>query len=168
MLPVIALISTLLTWPFGQPQSVVRMTHLGAWRMSVRTDRFTGAVSCRLFKGSAFEPGVAYAHASLAFRFSPRLSTLDAVYRVDQGPARLWTSIYPSLVQLRAMPPAASLENPTGGLVVLPMTELTAARTVTIRPSPDSQPKIFQVARIADALAQARALGCSSDDDFVR
>ncbi|HZK98990.1 MAG TPA: hypothetical protein VFC47_03735 [Caulobacteraceae bacterium] len=165
----LAILAILLAiWPWRPPQATDRTYAQPAWRFSVRRDRFTGGVECRLFQGSAMSPAVAYARRSLAFRFARSPSTLEASYRIDRGPPLAWTKVYPALIAAGAGPPGGSMDNPTGGLVILPLTAIGGGHTVTIRPTPGSWPRTFHLDGLADTLATAKLQGCAPDAVFVR
>ncbi len=155
-------------WPFHAPQTVTRAFSQPIWRMTIRADRFTGAVQCRVFQGARSRPDVAYARQSLAFRFGRGVNTLEASYRIDSHPAIAWSTVYPTLTNLGANLPGGRMDNPTGGLVLLPVSALVGAHGVTIRPTPGSRPRAFAIDGLADTLANARARGCSTDAAFVR
>lgn len=170
MLPISLLgpILALNLWPWHAAQTVTHTYAEPSWKMAITRDRFTGEVRCRVYQGPARRPWVVYARQSLAFRFVPRLSTLQAAYRVDGGTARPWTGVYPTLVQQGAGPSGASLENPTGGLVILPLSAFAGGHTVVIRPTPRARPRAFLVDGLTDVLANARQQGCASDTAFLR
>lgn len=120
-----------------------------------------------MFQGGRKHPLVAYARQSLAFRFPALVDTLKADWRADAGPVRSWTEVYPTLVSLGANLPGGGMDNPTGGLVILPVSALAGAHAVTIRPTPKSRPRAFYIDGLADALANAKLRGCAPDA-FVR
>lgn len=160
LLPTLPDLSAL--WPFHPPQQVTSTYRQPTWYFSVRRDRFTGRLECRLYQGDRKRPTVAYARASLSFRFNPRLSTLRADYRVDNGPVAAWSTLYPTLIDTGVTLPGGSLANPTAGQVILPMSVLAGAHAVTIRAAPKTRPKVFYIDGLADVLATARTRGCAS------
>ncbi len=170
MTPALIMALSLLTvfWPFHASQQTSRTFQQPTWRFTIRRDRFTRGVDCHVFQGSPGRPSIAYARHSLAFRFSSRLSTLEASYRVDSGPTAPWTRVYPTLVAGGATLPGASMDNPTGGLVILPLSALAGGHVITIRPTPRSRPRSFNIDGLGDALANAKARGCASEAAFVR
>ena len=87
---------------------------------------------------------------------------------MDGGEARAWTLVYPALVEQGATLPGASLENPTGGLVILPVSAMAGGHTIVIRPTPRSQPRAFWIDGLTDIVANARQQGCASDAAFLR
>jgi hypothetical protein len=154
-------------WPFPPPQQTTRVIREPTWYVSVRRDRFTGGLECRLFQGQRKHPLVAYARKSLSFRFATHLNTLEAAYRVDAGPVVSWNAIYPALISQGVTLPAVSMDNPTDGQVILPMSVLAGGHAVTIRPTSRSRPQAFYLDGLGDALANATARGCAPDA-FVR
>ncbi|MGI9169578.1 MAG: hypothetical protein ACR2FH_05280 [Caulobacteraceae bacterium] len=166
-LALVMALAGLLAWPFHPTQQATHTYSQPTWLFSIRRDRFTGAVECRVFQGHK-RPSVAFARRSLAFRFPSRLNTLRASYRVDGAPAVAWTTVYPTLVAAGANLPGASLDNPTSGLVILPLSALAGGHMVTIRPTPRSSPRAFYIDGLAEALAAAEVRGCVPDAAFVR
>lgn len=156
-------------WPFahsGQTES--NRYVIPAWHVDTVRDRFTGRTECRVFQGNRHDPSVSYARGTLAFAFPPSRNTLEADFRVDNGPARAWTSVYPTLVGAGATLPARSMSNPTGGYVVLPVSIIAGATIVTIRSRPQDHPRVFSVGGLTDAIASAKKLKCDPDYGFAR
>jgi hypothetical protein len=154
-------------WPFHPAQVSTHTYALPTWEFSQSKDRFTGRTQCDLFQGNRLSPSVSYANQSLTFAFPRKLNTLQADYRVDGGPVRRWQDAFPKLVQVGANLQNGSMTNPTGGLVSLPAADLLNAHTVTIRPTPHSQPKLFTIDGFPNALSAAEARGCA-ESDFIR
>lgn len=137
------------------------------WVYSVTRDRFTGQVRCRLDR--RFWPtgrSIGYTRDALAFRVGSSVNTLEAWYRIDGGPARPWQRLYPTLVERGLEVESGPLDNPTGGTVLLPISELIGAHEVTIRTAPGARPAQFDVRGFSEALLSARARGCVPDDVF--
>lgn len=156
-------------WPFGHSGQTTSNRYLiPAWHIDTTRDRFNSRVVCRVFQGSRHQPIVSYARGTLAFAFARSRNTLAAEFRVDNGPTRPWTSVYPALVGAGATLPGTSMTNPTQGLVILPIGILTGATTVTIRARPSDRPRVFSVGGLGDAIASARRLGCDLDNGFTR
>ena len=148
--------------PFGEAQQATRTYELGGWFIQVEGDRFSGQIRCHL---SA--PRMVFSSGAVRFRFSPKLNTLQAWYKVDSSAAQRWQDAYPALVELGASGDGPSLTNPTGGVVALPMAVLNGAREVTIRPTLHAQPRTFRLRGLEEALAAARRQGCTPDSAFV-
>lgn len=156
-------------WPFGIHGQTQKSRYLiPAWHVDTVRDRFDNHIVCRVFQGNASRPTVSYTRGAVAFGFARSRNTLDADFRIDDGPARPWTSVYPALVGAGATLPGTSMTNPTQGLVLLPMTTLAGATTVTIRARPSDNPRVFSIGGLSDALAAARRLGCDPVTGFAR
>lgn len=139
------------------------------WRMTIQTDGFTGQVRCRLIKMKTLTEGrITYAQKTFGFEMGEDVNTLNAWYSIDNRPAKRWQSLYPALTANRVPLEGASLENPTGGVVLLPETEIGDAHVVTIRADERSQPREFKLKGFESALAAARYNGCAADDSFER
>lgn len=156
-------------WPFGHhAQSEERRYLIPAWHVDAVRDRFTERSTCRIYQGTGSRPTVSFARDSLAFAFGGSRNTLEADFRVDGGPVRSWTSVYPALIGSGATLPAKSMTDPTGGFVILPMAVLRGATTVTIRARPKDEPRTFSIAGLSDAIVAAQRLGCDAPYGFSR
>ena len=155
--------------PFqGHAQTVSQSYRIPAWQIRVTRDRFTSERRCVLAQGRTSAPTVSYAHGAVTFQFERRLNTTHAFFQLDNGPVRAWNSIYPELVQTGAALEGRSLDNPTGGKVLLPLALLKGAHTVTIRPVPKAKPRQFTIDGLSDALGSAHNLGCDPETGFGR
>ena len=134
----------------------------------VDRDRFTGARRCALYQGKWRRPDVSYAHGAVSFQFSRKVDTTKASFRVDGGPARSWTEVYPQLVETGATLEGRSLANPTGGKVLLPLAMLKDVHSVTIRAPLQSRPRQFSIIGLGDALDSAGSLACDAETGFVQ
>lgn len=142
---------------------------LKGWMMTIQKDGFTGQVRCHLFSMRTLTQGrITYSQNTLGFELDPNETTLNAWYRVDGQPARRANDLYPRLVAAQVGGADGSLENPTGGIVLIPVADLVGASVVTIRTSERSAPKRFNLKGFDEALAAARYNGCSSDEAFER
>lgn len=148
------------------PRITTSRYEIPAWRISVSKDRFTSARHCRLYQGSPTHPAVRYYHGVVAFQFARKLDTTTATFKLDDGTPRSWTEVYPALVQGGVNLEGRSLDNPTGGSVLIPLSDLRTTSTVTIRPVPRARPKRFTIAGLGDALASAHGLGCDAEAGF--
>lgn len=156
-------------WPFGhRGQTETSRYLIPAWHVETTRDRFTQRVVCQVFQGNRARPEVSYDRDTLAFSFPRTRNTLAADFRVDGGPVRPWTSVYPSLVGSGATLAGKSMANPTQGWVIIPVGAVAGATTVTIRSRPTDRPRTFSVGGLGDALASASRLGCDPRDGFVR
>ncbi len=150
-------------WPFHAPQVRTHAYTLPTWSYSQSRDRFTARLACRVYEGPRGRPPVSYEGRAVTFRFLARMNTLGADYRLDSGPVRAWRDDLPALEEVGLTPDQGGLANPTGGLVTLPAHELIGVHTVTIRPTPRSQPQVFSIDGLPDAVDAARARGCNLD-----
>lgn len=156
-------------WPFGHHAQTETSRYLiPAWHVEATRDRFTQRMRCSVFQGHRNRPDVIYARDTLAFSFPRSRNTLTADYRVDNGPVQPWTAVYPALIGSGATLAGRSMSNPTQGWVILPVTVVAGATTVTIRSRPDDRPRTFSVGGLGDALASAKRLGCDPRDGFAR
>lgn len=155
-------------WPFHHERQVVTERYLiPAWHIDVTHDKFTGETRCRVYQGKRKKPLVAYAQGVLTFQFARRLDTTKASFQLDSGAVQPWTSIYPQIIATGARVRGKSLGNPTEGQVMLPVSILTGAHVVTIRPTPRKKPRTFSVGGFSDALSSGIAQGCDPRTGFV-
>lgn len=155
-------------WPFHHERQTVTREYLTpAWHVDVTRDKFTGQVRCRLYQGKRGSPLVTYFRSTLAFQFARKYNTTQASFRVDNGPVRPWTSVYPQLVGLGVPLPGRSLDNPTQGKVLIPLASLSPGHVVTVRATPNTRPLLFGIDGLGDALASARGQGCDPVTGFV-
>jgi hypothetical protein len=68
------------------------------WNLEVVRDRFTSQVRCSLTSSGG---RIQYQPNALGFRFSHRLNTLNAWYRIDTGEVRPWRDLAPRLIALQ-------------------------------------------------------------------
>ena len=131
-------------------------------------DKFAGQIQCSVYQGPKSAPKVSYGQQSLVFHFRRKLNTLDAIYRLDGGQPKRWQDLYPKVIETGATLDGSSLANPTGGLVIVPLSELSGVHTVSIRPTPTASPQTFTIDGYSDAIEAARARGCKPESVFVR
>ena len=101
------------------------------------------------------------------FRFARKLNTTRAAFQVDSGEVRAWTAVYPELIGTGARVSGRTMDNPTDGLVMLPVSVLAQAQTVTIRPTPQRRPQRFAIGGFSDALKAGVAQGCDPQTGFT-
>lgn len=155
-------------WPFHHDRQIVAERYvIPEWHIDVARDKFTHAVQCRLYQGTRKKPLIAYYHDALVFRFARKLNTTQAAFQVDSGEVQSWTAVYPDLIGTGARVPARSMDNPTDGLVMLPLSALQQAQTVTIRPTPKRRPQRFAIGGFSDALRAGVAQGCAPETGFT-
>lgn len=155
-------------WPLHAPQAVTREYTLPVWQFSMTKDRFAGTIRCQVYQGGKAHPKVSYLHHALVFHFQKRINTFDAIYRLDGGSPKRWQDLYPKVIDAGVTLDGDSLANPTGGLVIMPLSEVASVHTVTIRPTPTAKPHTFIIDGYSDAIDAARARGCQPDAAFVR
>ncbi|HEY8616133.1 hypothetical protein [Phenylobacterium sp.] len=163
----IASIVTLALWPhFLTPglEPEVRRQRVGGWTAERRLDRFTGEVSCRLHRGPVrYESGV------VTFRLGRRVSTANALYRVDAGPPRLAADARFEAVSLGARLRYDGVRNPTRGEVHIPYRLVQGAKTAHVQSRPEGAVTPFQLAGLDAAIASAADAGCRDyTPDFGR
>jgi hypothetical protein len=134
---------------------VTRDYQAGQWRLKVTRDPFTGTTTCQLRAKD-----VIVDHATATFRFGRNTPTYGAVYKIDQGPAVSWQANAMTLATGGAALQSDNLENPSDGRVLVPLGALSGAHQITIRPSDTTQPRVFGLDRLAEALTGLRTLGC--------
>ncbi len=154
--------------PFGGGQTSTERYRIPAWEIRATHDSFTGASRCQLYQGNRLRQDVSYEHGAVAFQFPRRLDTLQASLKLDGGPAKPWSAFYPELVNTGAQLEGKSLDNPTGGKVMLPLAALKGIHVVTIRPTSKGQPRRFSVDGLGDAIGSAHTLGCDVETGFGR
>jgi hypothetical protein len=139
------------------------------WIMMIQNDGFSGEVRCHLYSPSTlFQGRITYAQKTLGFEFDEDIDTLRSWYRIDsQGPRR-WQDSFPDLASRRVPLEGKSLENPTGGVVLIPEEDVLEARQIWIRTHKNKSPKRFKLKGFKTALAAAQRNGCTSEDSFER
>jgi hypothetical protein len=135
----------------------VQRQHLGQWTLTVRRDRFAGATTCELRSRS-----MTVARGAVTFRLGANVRTYQAMYRLDDGPAVSWRANAMALASLGALPNGESLDNPSEGLVAVPLSTLSDTQTITIRASFVDRPRKFKLGDLPAALRAADAVGCNT------
>jgi hypothetical protein len=116
-------------WPFaGERQTETRRYLTPAWHIDVTRDKFTKSLICRVYQGKRKHPLVTYSRSTLAFQFKTKFNTTQAAFRVGGGPILPWTSVYPELVASGATLSGKSIDNPTQGQVLIPVSLLSGAQ----------------------------------------
>lgn len=166
LISALGLVSAL--WPFhGKPQQVTSHYLIPAWHVDATKDRFTGEMRCRIYQGKRKKPDVAYAQGVLTFQFGRHLDTTNASFQIDGGDVQPWISIYPQIIATGGRVRGKSLDNPTEGKVMLPVSILSGAHLVTIRPTLRKAPRSFSVGGFDDALSSGVAQNCDAHTGFV-
>lgn len=134
--------------PFLTQASQVQIRTIDAkpWRVVVAQDRFTGAVRC-----SALGRHVILQDGVVVFDLGAHTDTKTAVYRIDRGPARSDIASPPQSLDQRLVD-RTPLDNPSNGLVSVPLDVLMGARQVDVRANPNSRPTTFDMTGLDQAL----------------
>lgn len=135
----------------------------GGWDLRIEHDTFTGQTRCAL--GSVnrhfrYQPG------AVGFRMGKHRDTLSAWYRIDEGAPARWQDRTASLIGAGAVIDGPALDNPTGGWVWIPVSEVETAKVVSIRVKDKASVRRYRIGGFAPMLYAARRLGCASDDAF--
>ena len=146
------------------PRVARHRTEMGAWRLDVATNPFSGTVVCRLRDrhGQAV-----YQQGAIGFRFRGGWDVAKAVYRLDGGPPRLWRNDLPELLRLGTPIDTGGIDNPTQGIVWIPLSRLGGVNAITIQPRPDRAQRVFHIGGFRGLYEAAIARGCT-DSRFVR
>ena len=145
-----------LPWLHG-PTTDTR-ARIDQWSLDVRKDTFSGRIACELSS-----PRINYQRQSLVIHFPANIDTDDAVYRIDNGPPIQARSDLLELARLGFSVEAGGLDNPSEGLVRVPVERLDGALVIAVQPRPNARPSLFKIAGLAEALAKAEAAGCEAD-----
>ena len=157
--------------PAYVPVGKVRQTTYAedGWTMTIRRDGFSGMVRCRLVSLKTLAQGrITYAGETLGFQLGDEDNALDAWYRVDGGPPRRWRDLYPQLAAQGVPLDQGPLDNPTGGLVLIPRDEVADAKVVMIKVGDHGPVRTFHLRGFARALAAAKYNGCADEGSFER
>ncbi|HEX4179304.1 MAG TPA: hypothetical protein VHY32_00785 [Caulobacteraceae bacterium] len=141
-------------------QISARSLKVGDWTAVVRSDRFTGEITCSL-KAHA----ISFHRDTLVFNLGREIDSSQAFFRIDGGPAR---SVREPQLQNEThgfFLDSGPVDNPSGGRVALPLALVQDAKQVMIRASPRHPPRIFDLARFSEALSAAKTAGCK-DQSF--
>ena len=155
-----------------EPKSVaVRQYHkasqkyaLGEWRVEIRRDSFTSRVTCRLHTRNY---RMVYVPGAVGFRVGHKLDTTAAWYRVDGGEAVRWQDRYPQLIETGVPLSGPSLANPTGGVVWVPVGEVSKADIIDVQPDDRHRAKRFHMGAFALMLTAAKDNGCVPEQVFA-
>ena len=161
-LALVALFSLPLPWGHGhahipQPQGWPR--HYGEWTLNVRTDSFTTGHVCKLTR-----PGIDYQRQTVILHLPARTDTTNAVYRIDAGPPVEARADDLQIVRLGFALQDDDLQNPSGGVIRIPVTRLVGARSVRVETAAFSRSRKFDLDGLDAALAAANAANCGPND----
>ncbi len=133
----------------------VQKFQVQGWTAEVKTDRFTGAVSCRLNARR-----VTVSHGAARFDFGRWTNTSAADYRIDGAPARTGRAAMNDVAMLGVRTISSNSSNPSNGKVQIAVAELANASAVAIRPAPGARVRTFPVAGLQAALDAETQRGC--------
>jgi hypothetical protein len=97
---------------------------------------------------------------SVIFEMGSGVETTHSVYRIDLGQPHAVSDGFTEVENNGIFPERGFIDDRNGGETVLPLHYLTGARHVWIRATPKRKPIDFDVSRLGQALAVARARGC--------
>jgi len=151
-------LAALLVLPWLHGDGAHTRARFGDWVLDVHKDTFGARTSCKL---SA--PHLNYLRRALVIQFGKNIDTSSAAYRID-GDAPIWARWDAlALARLGFAVESGGLDNPSDGLVTIPLARLTGARVIAVRARPVDQPRVFKIDGLTLALDKAAALGCAPD-----
>ncbi len=131
---------------------------MDGWAVTLRHDAFTGQLECNMHSDDG---RMLYQPSAVGFRFRhSRRDTLDAWYRLEDGPAQRWRDRFPTLIAAGVAIDGPGLDDPTDGIVWLPEADVSAVNEVTIRPTRKARPQTFHLGDFAALANAVRRLGC--------
>ncbi len=137
--------------------AVKRHARIGPWHIDARRDRFAATAVCTI-SGH----GVSLHKDTLIFRLAPDGDTTHTVFRVDGGPPRLVSEGFEADAAHGFFPQRGWVIDPNGGEAALPASTVAGAKFITLRMAPKHKPLRFKVDQLHDAIAAARAGGCTA------
>jgi hypothetical protein len=160
MSPQLALFPMLIWLPFAHapangPTTVLTQKRIGDWTLTVQHDPFADQTGCRLASGRQ-----SYERGALVIRLPRKIDTADAVYRIDKGPPMFVSWDRSTLASLGFALWQDDLENPSAGLVRIPVAKLATASTVQVEARPGNRVWTFSLKGFPAALAAAKQAGC--------
>jgi hypothetical protein len=133
----------------------VQRFQVRGWTAEVKTDGFSGAVSCRLRSGRA-----TVTRGGARFDLGRWTNTSAAEYRIDGAAVKSGREAMMNVALLGVRTISANASNPSNGIVHIPAAELSAASAVAIRPAPGARVRTFAVAGLQEALDAEKQRGC--------
>lgn len=156
-------LGALLTLGIAPATAEVERFRGDGWSLRVQHDRLTGQTRCVL---ASTNRHLRYQPGAIGFLAGRRQNTLAAWYQVDDSAPVRWQDRTASLIAADVAIDGPGLDNPTGGWVWIPVSEIERARTVVIRAGDHGRIHHFAIAGFAPMLDAARRVGCGSDDAF--
>lgn len=142
-----------------------RKVTVGDWQLTIRRDRFSQGVQCRL---GSYDHRAIYQQGALGFRFKRRWDVAEAAYRIDGGLPHLARDDLPALVDLGVPIDIGGIANPNEGIVWIPYARLASANSVAIEPRPNDRARIFHFRGLTGLKQLAKERGCVPESRFVR
>lgn len=136
----------------------------GGWTVEIRHDTFSDQTSCRL-SGSR----MIYQAGAIGFDTRRHRGLTNTFFKVDGGGARRWQELYPDLLNAGVRMETGGIDDPTGGVVWLPVGLVQTAHEVAIESQTPLRPTVsrFRLSGFAGMWAAALRLGCPSDGFVV-
>lgn len=143
---------------FGVHSNTIQKTSIrvDGWTVIVRKDLFTGSVSCGARRGD-----VRLQDAVVVFSLGRDIDTSDAVYRLNLGAAHSVRDVALRDRVLGARITTEPIDNPSRGLVVLPVSDLLDVDNIWIRATANTPPRRFVVSGLRDVMAKEQTATCS-------
>jgi len=148
----------------GTPVTV-RQYAIGQWTIAVRRNGFSQQIVCQL-RG----PHIRFQRGAVGFDTHTDRGVSDAWYRIDGAAARPWRDRYPMLVEQDVSIESGGLDDPTRGIVWLPLADLARAHTVIVQVRARGghvRLKRFSLKGLAYMHDAATRLGCPVDGYVV-
>ena len=168
MPPATALIAAMLWLPFHHHHDAAASTvhaarvgavsrwRVGQWFLTVRRERFSGAVGCEIVRRRA-----SVQRQALVLTLPPRVDTSQALYRIDAGrPMSVADDRSILAIQGFALW-KDDTENPSGAVVRIPLAKLAGATTVQIETRYNGHVWRIPIDGLAAAQAAAKKEGCN-------
>lgn len=157
MVSAILLVAMLLSSQPAKPRFIHdRHERVASWTLRIHTDSFAEKVTCRLFKHR-----IRRERDALSFELGRRVRSFGAVYRIDDKPPRKASDDAADLAHMGLALANDDLGNPSGGLVHIPLAQLSGARTVTIEVK--RKFTTFSLGGLSEAVEAAKKASCSSN-----
>ena len=106
--------------------------------------------------------------STVVFKFGRHVDTSKAVYRLNFGPAYGVGDLTVNQELRHIVEVNAPLENPSAGVVALPVSLLAGISQVSIRANVRSAPQTFDVSRLPAVLQFEQSQACFTDEDLQR
>jgi hypothetical protein len=145
-------------WHGQNPDVSQSRLRIGQWSLHTTSDRFSGRMTCRLSTR-----GIAYQRQALIVRMGSHVDAAGAVYRIDGGSPILASADAMELAGHGASLNQDDLENPSGGLVLIPARRAMDAHALAIETKPNTAPVRVDISGFGLALRAAQKAGCGEE-----